>query len=105
MADLQRKMAGLNGVPVLQIVKMKAAGGDPQAAQAQQGMAQARARLEEMQMQGGPQAAAAAQALARMGGGSGGSLFEITMESGNFSTDPVPDSVFEIPTGFAKAEK
>ena len=50
MADLQRKMAGLNGVPVLEIVRMKPMGGnEAQTAQAQQGMAQARARLEEMQ--------------------------------------------------------
>ena len=104
MVDLQRKMAGLNGVPVMEVVRMKAAGsgGDAQNAQ----LAQARARLEEMQKQGGPQAAAAAQALARMGGGSGGgSMFETTMESTNFSTAAIPDSVFAIPAGFTKADK
>jgi hypothetical protein len=106
MVDLQRKMAGLNGVPVLETVRMKAAGGsDAQAAQAQQGMAQARAKLEEMQKQGGPQAAYAAQALARMGGGSGGSMFETTMESSNFSTTAIPDSVFALPAGFSKIDK
>jgi hypothetical protein len=105
MVDIQRKMAGLNGVPVLQIVKMKSGGNEAQAAQMQQGMAQARARLEEMQKQGGPQAAAAAQALARMGAASGGSLFETTMESGNFSTSAIPDTVFAIPAGFKKVDK
>lgn len=106
MADLQRKMAGLNGVPVLEIVRMKPMGGNEAQPQAQQGMAQARARLEEMQKQGGPQAAAAAQALARMGAaGGGGSLFETTMESGNFSTAAVPDSVFAVPAGFTKVDK
>jgi hypothetical protein len=109
MVDLQRKMAGLNGVPVLETVRMKAAGGsDAQAAQAQQGMAQARAKLEEMQKQGGPQAAYAAQALARMGGaagGSGGSMFETSMESSNFSTSAIPDSVFALPAGFSKVDK
>jgi hypothetical protein len=106
MTDLQRKLAGLNGVPVLEVMKMKSGGNEAQAAQAQQGMAQARARLEEMQKQGGPQAAAAAQALARMGGGSsGGSLFESTIESSNFSTSAIPDSIFAIPVGFSKVEK
>jgi hypothetical protein len=115
MIDLQRKMAALNGVPVLEVVRMKPAGGsgagaaggnDAQAAQVQQGMAQARARLEEMQKQGGPGAAAAAQALARMGGAAGGgSMFESTIESSNFSTSPVPDSVFAIPAGFNKVDK
>jgi hypothetical protein len=62
VADMQRKMADLNGVALLQVVKVKSSGSEAQAAQMQQGMAQARARLEEMQKQGGPQAAAAAQA-------------------------------------------
>lgn len=106
MADLQRKMAELNGIPVLETIKMGGAGGgsgmsDAQSAQ----MAQARARLEEMQKQGGPQAQAAAQALARMGGASGGSMFETTLESSNFSTASIPDSVFAIPAGYRQTEK
>jgi hypothetical protein len=107
MVDLQRKMADMNGVAVLQVVKMKSGGNDAQAAQMQQGMAQARARLEEMQKQGGPQAAAAAQALARMGGTSSstGALFETTTESGDFSTGSIPDSVFAIPAGYQKSDK
>jgi hypothetical protein len=106
LVDLQRKLAGLNGVPVLEVVKMKSGGNEAQAGQAQQGMAQARARLEELQKQGGPGAAAAAQALARMGGASsGGALFESTVESGNFSTNAIPDSVFTIPAGFNKVDK
>src|SRR5271154_581381 len=106
LVDLQRKLAGLNGVPVLEVVKMKSGGNDAQAAQSQQGMTQARARLEEMQKQGGPGAAAAAQALARMGGASGGgSLFESTIESGNFMTSPIPDSVFAIPAGYNQVDK
>lgn len=107
MADVQRKVAEMNGVPLLQVVKVKPAAGDAQAAQMQQSMAQARARLEEMQKQGGPQAAAAAQALARMGTpppGSTGSLFEVTMESSDFSTAAIPDSVFAIPEGYQKKE-
>lgn len=106
LVDLQRKLAGLNGVPVLEVMKMKSGGNEAQAARGQQGMEQMRARLEEMQKQGGPQAAAAAQALARMGGGSGGgSMFESTIESSNFSTSAIPDSVFAIPAGFTKVDK
>jgi hypothetical protein len=108
IADMQRKMADMHGVPVLQEIKVKAAGNEAQAAQMQQGMAQARAKLEEMQKQGGPQAAAAAQALARMGGGSAGgsgALFETTMESSDFSTSAIPDSVFAIPDGYQKTDK
>ena len=69
-------------------------------------MAQMRAQMEAMAKQGGPQAAAAQQALARMGAASGGgSLFEITMESSDFSTGSIPDSVFAIPAGFQKVER
>ena len=114
MADLQRKMASMDGVTVLQVIKMKAAGagGDAQNAQMnsqmQAQMAQARARLEEMAKQGGPQAAAAQQALARMGGaapGGSGSMFETEMESSNFSTGSIPDSTFAIPAGFQKVDR
>ena len=107
MLDLQRKMAEMNGVPLLEVMKMKSGGNEAQAAQMQQGMAQARARLEEMQKQGGPGAAAAAQALARMGAmspGSGGSLFETTVESSGFSTAAIPDAVFAIPAGYQMTE-
>jgi hypothetical protein len=109
IAELQRKMTSLNGIPVMQVMRMKmggGAGGDAQAAQMQQGMSQAMARLEEMKKQGGPQAAAAEQALSRMGaargGAGGGSLLEMTMESSGFSTASVPDSVFAIPDGYQK---
>jgi len=44
MAEIQKKMAGMNGVPVLQVMKMSMPGNSAQAAQ----MAQARARLEAM---------------------------------------------------------
>ena len=107
MADIQRKIAASGGVPLLQTIKAKAAGGSAQAAQMQPAMAQARAQLEAMIKQGGPQAAAAQQALTRMGGASsgGGSLFEMTMESSDFSTSGIPDSVFTIPAGFQKVDR
>jgi predicted phage gp36 major capsid-like protein len=69
-------------------------------------MEKARAQMEAMQKQGGPQGAVAAQALARMGaisGGGGG--MEITSESTGFSADPVPDSVFAIPAGYQQSSK
>lgn len=101
MSDLQRKVAAMNGVPVLEVINMKMGGMSPeQSAQ----MEQMRARLEAMQAQGGQQGAAAAQALARMGGG-GGSGMETTMEAGNFSTASIPDSTFSIPAGYTKSAK
>jgi hypothetical protein len=103
MTDLQRKMAASGGVALLQVVRMKSAGNEAQAAQMQAGMAQARAQMEAMAKQGGPGAAAAQQALARMGGpAAGGALFEVTMESSGFSTASIPDSVFAIPADFHK---
>ena len=106
MADVQRKMSTTGGVTLLQTVRTKGAGSAAQTAQMQAGMAQMRAQMEAMAKQGGPQAAAAQQALARMGAASGGgSLFEITMESSDFSTGSIPDSVFAIPAGFQKVER
>lgn len=105
MVEMQKRVTSMNGVPVLEVVRVKSAGNGQQMAQMQQGMAQARARLEAMAAQGGPQAEAAKQALARMGaasGGPGGVLSETTMESSGFSTGSIPDSVFAIPAGFSK---
>jgi hypothetical protein len=106
MAKLQQAFADLDGVPVMQVMRMKAAAGaGPAAAQTQQ-MAQARAQLEALAKSGGPAAAGAQQALARMGGGgSGGAMFEMTMEAGNFSGAAIPESAFAIPAGYQKLEK
>lgn len=116
MADMQKKLSTMNGVPVLEIVHMKMSGGaSDQAAQAQQAMqsdprmAQARAKLEEMAKAGGPGADMAKQQLARMqpaGGASGGpGGTDVTMESTGFSTASIPDSVFTIPVGFTQSKK
>lgn len=128
MAEIQKKMASMNGVPVQQVIKLKAAGGSgmpamgsmpaggPSAAQTQQmqaGMDKARATLEAMAAQGGPAAEIAKQQLARMGGGApgmavqrpgagSGSLIEMTLDSSNFSSASIPDSVFAIPDGYQK---
>jgi hypothetical protein len=109
MAELQKKMATMHGAPVLQIMrsKMGGAAAPSMTPQQQAHMDQAKAQIEAMQKQGGPQAAAAAQMLARMnamsGGGGGG--MEITMESSGFSAAPIPDSVFAIPDGYRQAAK
>lgn len=106
MADMQRKIAELGGVPVLQVVRVKPAGNSEQSAQLQGAMAQARARLEEMAKQGGPAGQAAQQALARMGAApGGGALFEVNMEGSNFSTSSIPDSEFAVPAGYRKTDK
>jgi hypothetical protein len=96
MAEIQHKMATMHGIPVLTVMKMGSANPQQQAQ-----MDQARARIEEMKKQGGPQAAMADQMLARMGGGSS----DITTESSGFSASPVPDSVFAIPADYQKVDK
>ncbi|HWC99258.1 MAG TPA: DUF4412 domain-containing protein [Candidatus Sulfopaludibacter sp.] len=107
MAEMQKKMASMNGMPVEQIIRMKMPSAAAQMPQMQAGMDQARAKLEEMIKQGGPQADAARQALARMPGGSGGAaggrpLFETTTDSSNFSAAELADAVFAIPAGFTQ---
>lgn len=105
IADLQRKLASMNGVPVLEVMKSKMAGGPSISPDRQAQMEAARARLEAMAQQGGAQGAAAQQALARMGSMSSGGGMEITMEAGNFSSAAIPASTFAIPAGFTQAEK
>jgi hypothetical protein len=105
IADLQRKLAQMNGVPVLEVMKSKMAGGPSVSPDRQAQMDAARARMEAMAQQGGAQGAAAQQALARMGGATSGGGMEITMEAGNFSTSAIPASAFAIPAGFTQAEK
>jgi hypothetical protein len=116
MAQIQRKLAELDGVVVEQVIRTKAAGGAqaPQTPQMNAGqqdqMQAAMARLQEMAKQGGPAGAAAQQALGRMGGMSGaspaagpggsGSLIEMTIDSTGFSTAGVPDSLFAVPDGY-----
>ncbi|HWE53652.1 MAG TPA: hypothetical protein VG273_27935 [Bryobacteraceae bacterium] len=120
MTEMQKKIASMNGVPVEQVISIKPGAGMqmpamPQMSAAQAGqLDQARARLEAMAAQGGPAAAAAQQALSRMGaagagrgaapGGNPGALMEMTMDSSDFSTASIPDSVFAIPGDYQKVE-
>jgi hypothetical protein len=99
-------MSSMDGVPVLQIMKMKMPGMEAQMAQTQKGMEQARAQLEQMVKQGGPGADMAKKQLERMGGMSGGGGgMEITTESTGFSAASIPDSVFAIPAGYTQKSK
>jgi hypothetical protein len=117
MAEVQRKMSALHGMPVMQVMRVKTGGGGEmsqaqqqmQQAQSDPRMAQAMAQLEAMKKQGGAQAAAAEQAMARMGAmrgmagaGGGGALMEVTTESGDFSTSSISDQVFAVPSGYQK---
>jgi hypothetical protein len=109
LLELQRKMATMNGVPVLQVMRMKSAGDSAQMAQAQDQMAKACAKLEEMKAKGGQQAAMAEQMMTRMnckaGGSGAGTMFEATIESSEFSTSAIPDSTFAIPAGYKQVER
>jgi hypothetical protein len=109
MAEMQRKIAEMDGVNVMEVMKMKSAGGAAAPAMPQmtpQQMEQMKAAVARLQAQGGPGAAQAQQAIARMqamqggAGASSGSLMEMTMESSDFSTSSIPDSVFAIPAGY-----
>jgi Domain of unknown function (DUF4412) len=102
MGKIQQAFAQMDGVPVMEIVRVKMGSGGPSAEQMQQ-MAQARAQLEAMSKQGGAQAAAAQAALARMGG-AGGALFEVTMTGSDYSAAPIPDSAFAIPAGYTQSK-
>ncbi len=117
MAEMQKKLAAMNGVAVEMIIRVKtpsgAAGapGMPQMSESQMAqLAQARAKLEEMAKSGGPAAAMAQQQLARMPGGAPaansntppGVMMEMTVDSTGFSTASVPDSAFDIPADYKK---
>lgn len=104
MAEIQKKIASLKGVPVLQVMKMSMSGNEAANAERDKAMAQARQQLEKMKAEGrlSPQAE---QALARMQGGSGSMMPEVTIESTDFSSSSIPDSVFAIPAGYQQTAK
>lgn len=115
MADMQKKLATMNGVPVLQIVHMRMGGAAAERAAAAQNdpqnqakMAQARAQLQAMAAKGGPGADIAKRQLAALGGAPGAPGLgntDVTMESSGFSTASIPDSVFAIPGGYTKVDR
>jgi len=116
IAQMQRKIADLKGVPVEHVMRLKSAGGSmPQMPQmTPEQMAQMQAAMAKMQAaskDGGAGSAAMQQAMANManmgrGGSAGGSgsLMEITSDSSGFSTASIPDSVFAIPAGYKQTQ-
>jgi GTP1/Obg family GTP-binding protein len=111
MVDMQKAMASMHGIQVETVMRMKSAAG---ARQMQQGMAAACPQMQALIAQGGPAAAAIKQQYDRVCGGAGpgaasaGSsnvMVEMTMDSSDFSTALIPDSVFAIPAGFTKTDK
>ena len=114
MAELAKESSKLNGMPVFQIVKMGVhAEGQPQngqpAAQQQQdqqtdkpslgsllGGKFGRKKKDESSSDGG--------APPQGSGDASGSLMEMTMEMGGFSSAAVDPSKFEIPAGFKQVE-
>jgi hypothetical protein len=117
MAQIQRKLAELDGMVAEQVIKIKPAGGTqmpqmPQMTADQQAQMQAAmAKMQQMQQSGGQNAQSAAamqQAMAAMGamgrgpaaGGASGSLIEMTIDSSGFSSAGIPDSVFAVPAGY-----
>ncbi|HVW09060.1 MAG TPA: hypothetical protein VHC90_10795 [Bryobacteraceae bacterium] len=123
LTQLQKKLAESDGMVVEEVIRVKPAGGGaPQMAQMPQmpqmtpeqqaKMQAAMAQMQAMSKQGGPQAAAAQQAMAAMagmgrgpaaaGGGASNALIEMTIDNTGFSTEPVPDSVFVVPSDYKK---
>jgi len=112
LAALQRRIAGMEGVQVRQVVKVKPAEVReiPRLSAAELTRIRfAIAQLDAAVQKGGPEAFAAARDIARLKaaagddflpGGAEGSLFEITMESLGFSSEPIPDSAFALPEGY-----
>jgi hypothetical protein len=113
MAELVKQSSKLNGMPVFQIVKMgvhaegQAQGGQPAAQQQEQqadkpslgsllGGKFGRKKKDESAGEGG--------AAPQNSGDASGSLMEMTMEMGGFSSAPVDPSKFEIPAGFKLVE-
>jgi hypothetical protein len=123
LTQLQKKLAESDGMVVEEVIRVKPAGGAgsqlaqtpqmPQMTPEQEAKMQAAmAQMQAMSKQGGPQAAAAQQAMAAMagmgrgpaaaGGASNGALIEMTIDNTGFSTEPVPDSVFVVPSDYKK---
>lgn len=129
MAEVYKEMAKLDGVPVLQVVRM---GGPPGSVPDTSSMEQPSAAPQPAPTAGEAAAGAAGGRLGRLGGLAGGLggfgrrkkpqqeeqpkaaapasaaqpgvLIEMTMEARNFSSAPVDSSKFEVPAGFKKVE-
>jgi hypothetical protein len=126
MAEVYKEMAKLDGMPVLQEIKMTAEGqpaGQPPAEGAAEGAAQPQAQAEPAPSIGSALGSALGGRFGRFGkkkkdtsqtsseapataapAGAPGSLLEMTTELSNFSAAPVDESRFEVPAGFKQVE-
>jgi hypothetical protein len=109
LTGIRQKIAGMTGVPVLEVVAVKPAhSGGTTPGKLELSTAEATkmrdqvAELDAIIQKGGPEAASAARSLAllnavlepRRNPDASGALFEITFESADFSDASIPDSVF-----------
>jgi hypothetical protein len=112
LAGLQSRIAGMKGVQVLEVVKVKPAGGPTANALTPSESGRIRdtiAELDAVVQKGGPEAVAATREMSRLKAMVGddfveGPLFEITVESSGFSTGSIPDSVFAVPAGYQRTD-
>jgi len=116
LARLNQKIAGMEGLPLLEVVKVRVAKpdtpGSPLSLTQTSEIRESMAQLAVIRQQGGPEAAVAAQAMARMTAmtdpgsiaGASSPLFEITLESSGFSTASVPKAAFAVPEGYRRAD-
>jgi len=112
LASLHSRIAEMNGVPVLEVIKVLPAGGPPAKALSPAESGKIRDRIAELDakvQKGGPGVEEATQEMSRLKARVGddyvkGPLFEITVESSGFSNASISDSVFAIPVGYQRTE-
>jgi hypothetical protein len=112
LASLDGRIAALNGVPAIEVIKVLPAGGPPAKPLTPAESGKIRdtiAELDAKVQKGGPEADAATQEMSRLKAMVRddyvkGPLFEITVESSGFSNGSIPDSVFAIPAGYQRIE-
>jgi hypothetical protein len=132
MAAVTKEMSKLDGVPVLQVVRMGAAGMENVQAQQEQQAQQPPQQQAERPSAGGVLGGALGGRLGRFGGlgrkrqepkqeqaqqqeqtsapaqpqsqSAPGSLLEMTTEMSDFSSAPVDGAKFEVPAGFKRVE-
>ncbi len=123
MAGMNKEMAKMDGVPVLQVTTMGAAG-QPPAGSTGTGAQPAAQQQQQQQQQQQPQGLGG-MLSGRLGGLGGlgrkkqdqtqpagsdqppsspGSLLEMTTELNNFASTPLDGSQFEVPAGFKKVQ-
>jgi hypothetical protein len=96
LTQVRKKLAESDGVVVEEVVRLKPAGIGSPSAQTPP------LPQPTPAPQGNAPSAAARQAMAAMAamGGSGNTLIEITVDNTGFSTEPVPDSIFVVPSDY-----